>query len=150
MGDLGNMLWEAVCHDLHLLQTNSIMILFKECHSPDSKPTAREISLHYPPSHPWGISFSAYGKEGCNLSSHDFDMQSSSSGIRMKCRLCGWKSSKVTYKDACEYIMLMDKFFPNVYWHSYPASALFVALFITATGHKKHCALSPCQKQGKT
>ena len=35
-------------------------------------------------------------------------------------------------------------------WHSYPASALFVALFITATGHKKHCAPSPCQKQGKT
>ena len=149
-GDLWDMLSQAVCHDLHLLQTNSVVILFKERHGPDSKPTAREISLHYPPSRPWGISFSACGKEGCNPSSHDFDVQSSSSGVRMQCRLCGWRSSKVTYEDACEYVTLVDKSFPNVYWHSYPVSAPFAALFVTAAGNKKRRAPSPRQKQGET
>ena len=33
------------------------------------------ISLHYLPSRPWGISSSVHGKEGCNPSSHDFDVQ---------------------------------------------------------------------------
>ncbi|KAI9569133.1 hypothetical protein HD554DRAFT_2038321 [Boletus coccyginus] len=38
-GDLWNVLLQAICHNLHLLQTNSIVILFKECHGPNSKPT---------------------------------------------------------------------------------------------------------------
>ncbi|KAF8134838.1 hypothetical protein EV363DRAFT_1159979, partial [Boletus edulis] len=80
-GDLWDVLSQDVCQDLHLLQMNSIVVLFKECYGLNSMPTAREISLHYLPNRLWGISFSTYGKESCNLTSHDFDMQSSSSGV---------------------------------------------------------------------
>ena len=136
-GDLWDMLSRAVCQDLHLLQTNSAVILFKERHSRDSMPTAREISLHYLPSRPWGISFSACGTEGCKPEAYDFNIKSDKSGVRMECKLCGWKSPKVSQKDASEYVTLVDSAFPSVFWHSYPLSARLAALFVTAAGRKK-------------
>ena len=99
--------------------------------------TAREISLHYPPSCLWGVSFSACGTEGCKPEAHNFNIKSDKSSIRMECKLCSWKLLKVSQKDTSKYVMLLNNTFPGIFWHSYPLSVWLAALIVTAAGRKK-------------
>ena len=85
-----DMVMSVVGHNLHLLESNSVVIIFKEWGSSDV--LARRIVWHAPPMQPLGVEFHTCATPQCDHTSLDFYVQNDNFNVCMRCRVCGWMS----------------------------------------------------------
>ncbi|KAG9312769.1 hypothetical protein JVU11DRAFT_7206 [Chiua virens] len=133
-------LWDTVMsvvgQDLHLLEVNSVVAIFKERGS--TEVLSRKIARHAPPMRPWGVEFRACGTPNCDRTTFDFYVQNDGYDVRMTCRACGWKSAWVKERHWGHHVFRLDNTLPTVFWHSYPPSDALKTLFVeTSKGNAK-------------
>ncbi|KAG9312768.1 hypothetical protein JVU11DRAFT_7205 [Chiua virens] len=131
-------LWDTVMsvvgQDLHLLEVNSVVAIFKERGS--TEVLSRKIARHAPPMRPWGVEFRACGTPNCDRTTFDFYVQNDGYDVRMTCRACGWKSAWVKERHWGHHVFRLDNTLPTVFWHSYPPSEALYNIFIEASKEK--------------
>ncbi|KAI9568139.1 hypothetical protein HD554DRAFT_2172537 [Boletus coccyginus] len=132
-------IWDTVMsvvgQDIHLLEVNSVVVVFKERGS--SEVLARKIARHAPPMRPWGVEFRACATPQCDRTPFDFYVNNNNFDVRMRCRACGWVSAWVKERHWKEHVFRLDSTLPKVFWHSYPPSHALQNIFVEATREKE-------------
>lgn len=133
-GNVWETISQVVGRDLSLLQMNSVVAIYRER---NAGVKCRHIGSHCPPLRAWGVEFTACATKGCRPSAYDFSIRENNSGVRVTCRLCGWRSAALKVGDLVGEIFRLSSALPDVYWHEYPASAELQGIFLRVTKAKE-------------